>query len=158
MSRGIESGLKSRWRLRASRAGPPLGGEGGIGMDEPARRLRTLVLEHCNHCTETLSGFVRLLGHEVRTGRNGAEAIEVGAEFRPDVVLLHIHVLGQDGYEVARRIRDQPWGTGVTLIALTGAGGEIDEKRFGEAGFDPPLPKPIDVTALIDLIGRSPPP
>ena len=129
-------------------------------MDESARRLRTLILEHCNHCTETLSSFVRLLGHEVRSVRNGAEAIEVGAEFRPDVVLLHIGVLGQDGYEVARRIRDQPWGTGVTLIGLTSgfAGRGLDERRFREAGFDHHLPKPIDVTALIDLIGRSPPP
>jgi CheY-like chemotaxis protein len=63
-------------------------------------------------------------------------------------------LLGQDGYEVARRIRDRPWGKGVVLIALTGAGGEIDEQRFHEAGFDHHLPKPIDVDALVGLIGR----
>jgi CheY-like chemotaxis protein len=127
-------------------------------MDHPTRKLRILILEHCSHCTTTLSQFVGLLGHEVRTGRDGAEAIDVGNEFRPDVVILHVRPPGQDGYEVARRIRDQPWGTGVTLIALTGAGGKIDERRIREAGFDHHLPNPIDGNALIGLIGRSLPP
>jgi CheY-like chemotaxis protein len=123
-------------------------------MDDPARKHRILILEHCNLCTEQLSTLVRLLGHEVRTVRNGNEAIEVGTEFRPDVVILDDRPFGQDGYEVARRIRDQPWGTGVTLIALTG-GGKIDERRFREAGFDHHLPKPIDVEALVGLLGQS---
>ena len=123
-------------------------------MDDQPRRLRILILEHCSCCTKTLSDFVRLLGHDVRTGGSGAEAIEVGSEFRPDVVILHVRPFGQDGSEVARRIRDQPWGTGVILIALTGAGGEIDKRRFHEAGFDHHLTKPIDVEALVGLIGR----
>jgi DNA-binding response OmpR family regulator len=123
-------------------------------VGDPARRQRILILEHCNHCTETLSLLVRLLGHEVRTARNGDEAIEVGDEFRPELVLLHTGLPGQDGYEVARRIRDRAWGKGVVLIALTGAGARIDGRRFQEAGFDHHLPKPIDVEGLVGLIGR----
>lgn len=123
-------------------------------MSDAAPTLRILILEHCNHCTTTLSLFVGLLGHEVRTASNGNEAIEVGDEFRPELVLLHTGMLGQDGYEVARRIRDRAWGKGVVLIALTGAGGQIDERRFQEAGFDHHLPKPIDFKALVGLIGQ----
>src|SRR5207248_1034700 len=123
-------------------------------MDDSARKLRILILEHCDHCTTTLSHLVRLLGHEVRTGRSGPEAIEVRTEFRPDVVILPVRLFGQDGYEVARRIRDQPWGTGVLLIALTGAGGVIDERRFPEAGFDHHLTKPIEGDALLSLLGQ----
>jgi DNA-binding response OmpR family regulator len=123
-------------------------------MSDAAPRLRILILEHCNLCTETLSLLVGLLGHEVRTARNGNEAIEVGDEFRPELVLLHTSLLGQDGYEVARRIRDRAWGKSVVLIALTGAGGQIDERRSRDVGFDHHLPKPIDVEALVTLIGR----
>jgi CheY-like chemotaxis protein len=137
--------------LRARRSGPQAG---GVGISDAAPRLRILILEHCYLCTETLSTLVRLLGHEVRTARNGNEAIEVGDEFRPELVLLHTSLPGQDGYEVARRIPDRAWGKGVVLIALTGAGAQIDERQFQEAGFDHHLPKPIDVEALVVLIGQ----
>jgi DNA-binding response OmpR family regulator len=123
-------------------------------MSDAAPRLRILILEHCTECTRSLSLLVRVLGHEVRTARNGNEAIEMGDEFRPEWVLLHTGLLGQDGYEVARRIRDQTWGKGVVLIALTGAGGQIDERRLQEAGYDHHLPKPIDFKALVGLIGQ----
>src|SRR5690242_10884161 len=111
-------------------------------MSDAAPRLRILILEHCHHCTMMLSLLVGPLGHEVRTARNGDEAIEVGDEFRPDVVILDTRPFCQDGYEVAHRIRDQTWGTGVVLIALTGTGEQVDEQRFQEAGFDHHLPKP----------------
>lgn len=123
-------------------------------MSGAAPQLRILILEHCSHCTETLSLLVRALGHEVRTARNGNEAIELGGEFRPELVLLHTSPVGQDGCEVARRIRDQTWGKGVVLIALMGAGGHIVERRFQEAGFDHHLPRPNEVEELVGLIGQ----
>ncbi len=123
-------------------------------MGDPAHTHRILILEHCCLCTEQLSTLVRLNGHVVRTARNGNEAIEVGDEFRPELVLLHTSLPGQDGYEVAGRIRDRTWGKSVVLIALTGAGGKIDERRLQEAGFDHHLPKPIDVGELVGLIGQ----
>jgi CheY-like chemotaxis protein len=123
-------------------------------MSDAAPGLRILILEHCSLCTEQFSSFVRLIGHEVRTARNSNEAIEVGDEFQPELVLLHTSPRGQDGYEVARRIRDRAWGKGVVLIALTGEAGPIDERRFREAGFDHHLPKPIHVEALVGLLGQ----
>ncbi len=123
-------------------------------MANPARRLRILILEHCYLCSERLSTLVRMIGHDVRTARNGNEAIEIGDGFRPELVLLHTSPSGQDGYEVARRIRDQTWGKGVVLIALMGAGGHVDDRLSQEAGFDHHLPKPIDVEELVGLIGQ----
>jgi DNA-binding response OmpR family regulator len=125
-------------------------------MSDPAPRLRILIVEHCSHCTEMLFDLVRLLGHDVRTAPNGNEAIEVGDEFRPELVLLHTRPSRQDGYEVARRIRDRAWGKGVVLIARTSAGGQVDERRFQEAGFDHHLPWPVDIEALIGMIGQPP--
>ncbi len=61
-----------------------------------------------------------------------------------------------DGYEVARRIRAQPWGRRITLVALTGWGQESDRRRSGEAGFDSHLVKPLDLDKLTALLERLP--
>lgn len=127
-------------------------------METSARRLRILIVDDCGHCSTTLDRVIKMLGHEARPAPNGAVAVDVGTEFRPDVVLVDIGLPETDGYEVARRIRDQPWGTDVMLVALTAFGQGIDERRFHEAGFDHLFAKPVDADALIKLIGRPLPP
>jgi CheY-like chemotaxis protein len=61
-----------------------------------------------------------------------------------------------DGYEVAKRIRAQPWGQRITLVALTGWGQDSDRRRSREAGFDSHLVKPLDLETLTDLLARLP--
>jgi CheY-like chemotaxis protein len=95
-------------------------------------------------------------GHEVRTAHDGLEAIELADEFRPDVVLLDIGLPKLDGYKVAQRLRQQPWGLGIVLIALTGWGQETDRQRTQEAGFDHHLVKPVDPSALLQLLASLP--
>ena len=76
----------------------------------------------------------------------------VADAFRPDVVLLDIGLPKLNGYEVAHRIRQQPWGQGMVLIALTGWGQETDRQRSQAAGFDHHLVKPVDPSALVHLL------
>jgi CheY-like chemotaxis protein len=64
------------------------------------------------------------------------------------VILLDIGLPGMDGYEVARRIRQQPDGASVRLIALTGYGQESDKSRTRAAGFDEHLVKPVELRNL----------
>jgi two-component system, chemotaxis family, CheB/CheR fusion protein len=63
---------------------------------------------------------------------------------------------GMDGYEVARRIRAQPWGREATLIALTGWGQDTDRTRSREAGFDSHCVKPLDLQYLFTLLDSLP--
>jgi CheY-like chemotaxis protein len=70
----------------------------------------------------------------------------------PDVVLLDIGLLRLDGYQACRRIREQPWGRAMVLIAVTGWGQEEDRQRSHEAGFDHHLVKPVDPHALMKLL------
>jgi len=58
------------------------------------------------------------------------------------------------GREVAQRLRAQPWGRTVRLIALTGWGGEDEVRRSREAGFDEHLTKPVDPEVLIRHMAR----
>ena len=61
-----------------------------------------------------------------------------------------------NGYEVCRRIREQPWGRDTLVVALTGWGQKQDQRRSEEAGFDRHLVKPVEPSALIKLLASLP--
>jgi DNA-binding response OmpR family regulator len=103
----------------------------------------------------SLGMVLQLAGHEVRTAHDGVEAVQAAATFRPHAALLDIGLPKMNGYEVAGRIRQQPWGKQVLLVAVTGWGQEEDKVRAFDAGFDYHLTKPVDPVAILDLLGTS---
>jgi two-component system CheB/CheR fusion protein len=96
--------------------------------------------------------LLNLLGNDVLVAYDGPAALETARAYQPAIVLLDIGMPGMDGYEVARRLRQQPDFQGVLLVALTGWGQEEDRRRSREAGFDHHLIKPVDVEPLQALI------
>jgi CheY-like chemotaxis protein len=84
--------------------------------------------------------MLQMMGHETRTAYDGLEAVQTAAASRPDVVLLDIGLPKLNGYEAARRIRDEAWGGDVALVALTGWGQEEDKRRSLVRGRVRPLP------------------
>jgi CheY-like chemotaxis protein len=81
----------------------------------------------------------------------------VAAEsFHPEVILLDLGMPKVNGYEVCRHIRNQPWGKGMFLVALTGWGQENDRRRTEAAGFDHHLVKPVDTSTLSKLLASLP--
>ncbi|WP_020473879.1 response regulator [Zavarzinella formosa] len=118
-------------------------------------RRRILVVDDNVDSAQSLGMMLELLGSEVRTAHDGLEAIETASKFRPDVVLLDIGMPKLNGYEAARRIREQPWGRTIILIAQTGWGQEEDRRKSREAGFDHHLVKPVDPVSLRSLLGES---
>jgi two-component system, chemotaxis family, CheB/CheR fusion protein len=119
-------------------------------------RRRILVADDNSDALESLATLLELGGHEVFSAANGALALECAERHLPEVALLDIGMPKLDGYEVARRIRAQPWGRRITLVALTGWGQDSDRRRSGEAGFDSHLVKPLDLDKLTELLGRLP--
>ena len=93
-------------------------------------------------------------GNETHVAHNGLEAIEAAANVKPEIILLDIGLPKLNGYEVCRRIREQPWGKHMVIVALTGWGHEADRRRSREAGFDHHLVKPIEVSALKKLLAE----
>ena len=73
-------------------------------------------------------------------------------------MVLDIGLPKLNGYEAARRIRAQPWGKDMVLIALTGWGQEEDRQRSRDAGFDAHMVKPIYSDALATLLAELLPP
>jgi signal transduction histidine kinase len=113
---------------------------------------RILVVDDNADIVETTTLLLAMSGHQVRSAKDGLQALQVATAFRPDVVLLDIGLPLMDGYEVARRLRLEPATTGALLVALTGYGQEGDRQRGREAGFDAHLLKPVDPQALARMI------
>jgi len=83
-----------------------------------------------------LAMLLRESGHDVRTVADGPTALEAALDYRPDVALLDVGLPGLDGFEVAKRMRQQPILQKVVLVALTGYGKKSDRQRSQKAGFD----------------------
>jgi signal transduction histidine kinase len=128
--------------------------QSGVNGSKPGHRI--LLADDNRDALDSLATLLQCDGHEVHTAGDGAEALEVAAQCRPDVVLLDIGMPKLDGYEVARRIRAEPWGKSAVLIALTGWGQDEDRRRSREVGFDSHLVKPLDPDALSSLLQRLP--
>ena len=117
---------------------------------------RILVVDDSRDAAESLAMLLELTGNETYTAHDGLEAVETAARVRPDLVLLDIGLPKINGYEAARRIREQPWGKSLVLVALTGWGQDEDRQKSREAGFDGHMVKPIDPEALTKLLAAFP--
>jgi signal transduction histidine kinase len=139
----------------------PLAGARGSAAPEEealsgtARPLRVLLVDDNADAVRSLAELLRSDGHETRFATNGARALELAAELKPEVVLLDIGMPGMDGYELARRLRAMAGGASLRLVAVTGWGRDADRERSREAGFDLHLVKPVDPAELARaLAGR----
>jgi signal transduction histidine kinase len=112
----------------------------------PGRRV--LVADDNRDGAESLAMMLRLLGHEVRTANDGVAAVESAERFRPDAILMDLGMPRVNGLEATRRIRGQPWGKSIRIVALTGWGQETDRERSREAGCDGHLIKPVNLKDL----------
>jgi PAS domain S-box-containing protein len=112
---------------------------------EPAGpSLRILVIDDNVDSAESLALLLRASRHNVRTAHDGPTGLEAALDYRPNVVLLDIGLPRMDGYDVAKKMRQQSVLKNVVLVAMTGYGQESDRQRSREAGFDHHLVKPAD--------------
>ncbi len=120
------------------------------------RVRRILVADDFPQAAETLAQLLRQEGYEVQIARDGLEAVTAAEHSHPDVIVLDLAMPELNGYDAARKIRQQPWGKDVVLIALTGWGQQRDRHRTKEAGFDAHLTKPIKYEAILELLEKLP--
>lgn len=117
--------------------------------------LRILVVDDNIDAAESLALLLEFSGHITRSAHNGMAGLATAEEFRPDVILLDIGLPDISGYEVARRIRQQPWGEKIMLIAATGWGQDKDKEQALHSGFDNHLTKPVDFQKLNSLLQKT---
>ena len=118
--------------------------------------LNVLVVDDNRDSADTCAMLLELSGHRVRTAYTARGALELGARFHPDALLLDIGLPDLDGYELAQSVRATPWGHGAVLVAITGWGQDEDRRRALQAGFDHHLTKPVVPERLESLLQSLP--
>jgi signal transduction histidine kinase len=114
--------------------------------------LRVLVVDDSVDTAESVMMLLQACGHDVCIAHDGPTALQLALDYRPDVVLLDIGLPGLDGFEVAKRLRQQSALNNVVLVAITGYGQVSDGQRSQEAGFDHHLVKPVDFAKVENIL------
>lgn len=86
---------------------------------------------------------------ELATAADGAVAMTLAEQFRPDLILMDLSLPVVDGWEATRRIKANEELAAIPVIALTAHAMQGDEKRARECGCDDYLSKPIDEDLLM---------
>ncbi len=118
-------------------------------MDQPST---ILVVDDDRLTRQILSRLLEPEGHRIVTVGDGQEAFERAGQILPDVILLDVLMPGMDGYELCRRLREDPILGEVPIIMLTA----LDDRRSRldgmEAGADDFLSKPFDRVELLTRV------
>ncbi len=130
------------------------------GVDSPHAPLppplRVLVVDDNVDTVLSFSMLLQALGHEVRTAYDGVSAVQAALDYRPEVMLLDIGLPGLSGYEVAKRVREQPQLRDVVLVALTGYGQDSDRATSLQAGFNHHMVKPASFEQIKKILASVP--
>ena len=125
--------------------------------DDRSSVHRVMVVDDNRDAADSLGMLLRLRGMQVQVTNDGFSALKTFSTFHPTVILLDLGMPGMDGYEVAEQIRRLPDSGNVALIALTGWGHAEFRQRSRASGFAHHLVKPVELDALLSLLGSLQP-
>lgn len=111
-----------------------------------------LVVEDEADIAEMLAYNLEKEGYRVKTAHNGEEAVDIAADFKPEIVLLDIMMPVMDGVEACRLMRENPDLHGMYIIFLTARAEEYSEIAAFNVGADDYIVKPIKPRALMSRI------
>jgi signal transduction histidine kinase len=113
---------------------------------------KILVVDDNVDAADTLEALLSIEGFSVAVAYDGEAALEAVRADPPAIVLMDIGMPRMDGYEAARRIREET--EGIRLIALTGWGQDLDRRKAEAAGFNTHFVKPVDLEQLLSTINE----
>ncbi len=114
--------------------------------------LRVLIVDDNEDAADMLSFLLDELGYATFVAHDGATALQLAEDEKPDVALLDLRLPVMDGYQLARKLRESPRLRGIKLLAVTGYGQESERQRTQAEGFDGHLVKPIDAAGLVKTL------
>jgi CheY-like chemotaxis protein len=150
---GCGSTFTVRLRQISSRDEPSSGIS--VPRDRRAKPRRVLLVEDSDDARQMLRMTLELAGHTVYDAPNGVRALALLDVLHPDVGIIDIGLPMMDGYQLAKRIREEPNGRGMLLVALSGYDSPGDSNGSPEDGFDYHLAKPVNSENLERLISEG---
>jgi PAS domain S-box-containing protein len=118
----------------------------------PAEQTRVLVVDDNQDAAETLAEALTESGFRTCVAYDALQALQLALEFHPEVALLDIGLPVMDGYELARRMKEDARLAPTRLVALTGYGQSADRERALAGGFDEHLVKPVELSTVENLV------
>jgi len=115
---------------------------------------RVLVVDDNRDNADSLAALLQVEGYDVRLAYDGEEALAVAEVYRPHVLLLDIGLPKLSGYDVCRRLREEPWARQATFVAVTGWGQQRDRAQARATGFDAHLVKPVEYEKLAEVLAQ----
>jgi CheY-like chemotaxis protein len=112
---------------------------------------RVLIVDDNEDVATLMGSALRLMGHEVAVAFTAADALLRLGSFAPEVALLDVGLPDMNGRELGARLHEHD--TAIKLVAVTGYGQPSDSEASRRAGFVAHLVKPVDVRALMAVLG-----
>jgi DNA-binding response OmpR family regulator len=112
-----------------------------------ARRI--LIAEDEPNIVTSLEFLMRKCDYEVCVARDGDEALELAEAFVPDLVLLDVMMPRRSGFEVCRRIRENPRLEATRIVMLSARGSEAEIGKGMALGADAYVTKPFSTRELV---------
>jgi len=131
----------------------------GNGKDQPtvisetdSSKKKILIVDDEEQSRKLLTKILSKQGYEIENAADGFEAGTQVLEFKPDLVLLDLYMPGMDGFEVCRKIKENPKTAIIVVVAVTGYDNDENRERIMKAGADGYLTKPVERKHLLESI------
>ena len=115
---------------------------------------KILIVDDDPQVLKMLPRFFKGSGYDIAGAADGFEAGVKVMSFAPDLVVLDLMMPGIDGFEVCKRIKENPGTAHIKVLAVSGYGDEENEQRILAVGADVFLPKPIDNEILLKAVSN----
>jgi DNA-binding response OmpR family regulator len=120
---------------------------------------KVLIVDDETNIVISLEFLIAQAGYNLRVAHNGQEAMEQVAAFEPDLILLDVMMPHINGFEVCRRVRENPSWQRIKIIMLTAKGREVEVTKGLDLGADAYVTKPFSTKELLaqvrDILGNN---
>jgi two-component system cell cycle response regulator DivK len=114
-------------------------------VSQPSEQPLVLLVEDDRDARLVIAEWLERSGFRVDQAHNGLQALERAFDLLPDVILTDLNIPGIDGFELTRRLKNDPRTSAIPILAVSGYVPFQDPARADKAGCDAILPKPCDL-------------
>ncbi|MCJ7686082.1 MAG: response regulator, partial [Desulfobacteraceae bacterium] len=115
-----------------------------LGNYQPPKKNKILIVDDDREIREMLTRMLRIHKYETDTASDGFEAGAKVERLKPDLIILDLFMPGMDGFEVCRRLKEDPGSADLKILILTGYDSNQNRERIMAQGADDYLVKPVD--------------
>ena len=115
---------------------------------------KVLIVDDEENIVISMEFLIKQAGYELQIARNGEEALDKVGSFDPDLILLDVMMPNINGFEVCRRIRENPAWQAIKIIMLTAKGREVEVAKGLALGVNSYIIKPFSTKELMAEVKR----